>query len=359
MTNLYRMRAFVILTALMLVSSGTAAFAAEVARSERLNEIARQTQQLNEEREKLEAELNKSNAENAKNTNIGELGKPEMVKQVEPETSLMPVPTSTNSKIRLAPSDDAFTSPQPPTLEDLQNQFTTEKTEEEAKTNLGLQIRSDAQREAALSYGARGGLASRTFEIQRRLAEYDTSMGKAFDFGRLLIAAPSGLLIEPPIVSEAQQAVIVSSGGQSAAVADRIYRINQVAKIVTASRNWRLYLERDWGRVDTPADILLPKTEEEKFAWAAYVKQGWDEGVKQADEVFESDLDRMVNDYTGMIRYRELLAQNMISKPFALSDDRGVTGGGREMRIGDRGVTLTGQSSLISESRSWIPMSRQ
>jgi len=126
------MRAFVILTALMLVSSGTAAFAAEVARSERLNEIARQTQQLNEEREKLEAELNKSNAENAKNTNIGELGKPEMVKQVEPETSLMPVPTSTNSKIRLAPSDDAFTSPQPPTLEDLQNQFTTEKTEEEA-----------------------------------------------------------------------------------------------------------------------------------------------------------------------------------------------------------------------------------
>lgn len=54
------------------------------------------------------------------------------------------------------------------------------------------------------------------------------SMGKTFDFTRLLIAAPSGLLIEPPIVSEGQRAVLVNGGGQEAAVADRVYRINQV-----------------------------------------------------------------------------------------------------------------------------------
>jgi defect-in-organelle-trafficking protein DotC len=53
------------------------------------------------------------------------------------------------------------------------------------------------------------------------------------------------------------------------------------------------------------------------------------------------------------VRYRELLAQNMISPPYALADDRGVTGGGNEMRVGDRGVTITGQSSLISKSSNW------
>ena len=261
--------------------------------------------------------------------------------------------------VKIIPADNAIgVSPPPPALIDLQNQSASAEDEESKPNTIGLQIRADATREAALSYGARGGLAFRTFEIQRRLAEYDASLSKAFNFTRLLVAAPSGLLIEPPVVSEAQQAVLVNAGGQAAAVADRVYRINRVARIVTAARDWHLYMERDWGRVDPPAAILLPKTEEEKIAWAAYVKQGWEAGLKQAEETFESDMDRLTNDYTGMVRYRELLAQGMISKPYALADDRGVTGGGNEMRVGDRGVTITGQSSLISKSSAWTPANR-
>ncbi len=254
------------------------------------------------------------------------------------------------------PETDTGVSPPPPVLQDLQEQMTGEELKADS---MGLQIRADALREAALSYGARGGLAYRTFEIQRRLAEYDASMSRTYNFSRLLIAAPSGLLIEPPIVSEAQRAVLVSSGGQAAAVADRIYRINRVARIVTAGRNWRLYLERDWGRVDPPPGILLPRDAAERDAWRAYVKEGWDEGVKQAEETFEADLDRLTADFVGMVRYRELLAQGMISPPYALANDRGVTGGGTEMRIGDRGVSITGQSALIPRSGSWTPAQRR
>ena len=261
------------------------------------------------------------------------------------------------SQVKIIPANSDGTSPPPPVLSDLENQQASSDVEVKPDT-IGLQIRADAIREGALSYGARGGLAHRTFEIQRRLAEYDTSLSKAFNFSRLLVAAPSGLLIEPPIVSEAQRAVLVNAGGQAAAVADRIYRINRVARIVTASRNWHLYLERDWGRVDPPPAILLPKTPEEIIAWKAYVKQGWDEGVRQANDTFESDIDRLTNDFVGMVRYRELLAQGMISPPYALADDRGVTGGGNEMRVGDRGVTITGQSSLIPKSTVWTPANR-
>lgn len=246
-------------------------------------------------------------------------------------------------------------SPPPPVLEDLmeQNSGTDSKPE-----IMGLQIRNDALREAALSYGARGGLAYRTFEIQRRLAEHEMSLGKTFDFSRLLVAAPSGLLIEPPVVSEAQRAVLVNGGGQEAAVADRVFRINRAARIVTASRDWRLYLERDWGKVDQPPSLLLPRTGEERDLWRAWVKEGWEEGVTQAQETFEADLDRMTNDYVGMVRYRELLAQGMISPPYAMHEDRGVTGGGSEMRIGDRGVTITGPSVLIPRSDKWTTAPR-
>lgn len=249
------------------------------------------------------------------------------------------------------------TSPPPPVIQELQEQQSGAEDSEKTEA-FGLQIRKDALREAALSYGARGGLAYRTFEIQRRLAEYDTSLSKTFPFSRLLIAAPSGLLIEPPIVSEAQRAVIVNGGGQEAAVADRVYRINRVARIVTAPRDWHLYLERDWGRVDPPPGLLLPKDEEERVAWRKWITEGWNAGVAQAEDTFESDLDRMANDFVGMTRYRELLAQNMISPPYALHQDYGVTGGGSEMRIGDRGVSITGQSALISRSDKWTPAPR-
>jgi defect-in-organelle-trafficking protein DotC len=253
--------------------------------------------------------------------------------------------------------EDLGPAPPPPVLHDLEEVDTGD--DGGVADDGGLQIRADALREGAQSYGARGGLAFRTFEIQRRLAEYDTSMSKAFDFSRLLIPAPSGLLIEPPVVSEAQKAVLVKTGGQAAAVADRIYHINRNARIVTAGRNWRLYLERDWGRVDPPPDILLPKDDEERVVWRAYVRQGWIAGVKQAEETFEADLDRMGADFIGMVRYRELLAQNMISPPFALADDRGVTGGGTDMRVGDRGVMITAPSQLIPLGNTWTPAQRQ
>lgn len=248
-------------------------------------------------------------------------------------------------------------SPPPPIMKDLQEQ--KRGTGAGAKEGVvGLQIRNDALREAALSYGARGGLAYRTFEIQRRLAEYETSLSNIFDFSRLLIAAPSGLLIEPPVVSEAQKAVLVNGGGQKAAVADRVYRINRVARIVTASRNWRLYLERDWGLVDPPPDILLPRDAKERELWREFVREGWNAGVQQAEETFEADLDRLTNDFVGMVRYRELLDQGMISPPYALHVDRGVTGGGTEMRIGDRGLTITGPSTLIPRSQRWTTAPR-
>jgi hypothetical protein len=48
----------------------------------------------------------------------------------------------------------------------------------------------------------------------------------------------------------------------------------------------------------------------------------------------------------------------MISPPYTLGEDRGVTGGGSEMRVGDRGVTITGQSALIPRSNTWTPATR-
>jgi defect-in-organelle-trafficking protein DotC len=219
-------------------------------------------------------------------------------------------------------------------------------------------IRKESLKEAALSYGARGGLAARSFEINKNIADRATYMDRVYDFRQLLIAAPSGFMIEPPIISESLKALLIEGDGQKAAVSDAIYKINENVKIVSAPRNWRQYLERTWGPVEEPPEILRPKDEKERADWRENVKRGWLEGYEQADEVFAQDLNRLQSEFAGMVRYRQLLAQGMVSAPFAQQIDRGVTGEDATMRVGDRAVVITGVPQLITESQRWQPANR-
>lgn len=245
----------------------------------------------------------------------------------------------------------------PPSLKELKSKRYSEGLKG-LEGDLALDIRKDALEKAAMSYGARGGLAYRTFFIRKELEEKADYLDKVFDFRQLLIRAPSGFVIEPPIISEALDNIIVENDGQSAAVSDTIFNINRNARITTAARTWRQYLERDWGEIADPPLILLPRDDQERAIWERLVEQGWQEGLQQADDIFQEDLNRLTTDYEGMVRYRKLLAYNMISPPYALQVDRGVTGGGNEMRIGDRAVTITGKPSLLPGSNTWQPVSQ-
>lgn len=254
----------------------------------------------------------------------------------------------------------------PPTLEELQSVereiFYPEPQVDESVTGknniLPFDIRGEAIREAALSLGARGGLAWRTYEIRLELERRKGYMDKVFDFNQLLIPAPSGLMIEPPVISESLNAILINSSGQEAAVTDRFYDIIADARIVPNARTWRNYLEREWGDVDMPPDLLRPADDVEREIWKKRVADGWEQGIEQANDIFQADIDELVADYQGMVRYRVLLAQNMVSPPYALQVDRGVTGNGGQMRVGDRAIQITGQSELVTGSERWRPANR-
>lgn len=239
----------------------------------------------------------------------------------------------------------------------------------EEEKDLALKIRRDSMREAALSFGARGGLAWRTREIMDELSRNAPAMDKVYNFRRLLITAPGNMFIEPPIISEGLNNFLVSPEGNEAAVSDAVYHISRQARIVSSPRNWRQYLERTWDKVMPPPDILLPENDAERKAWRTWIRQGWREGYKQADETFQADLNRLIADFEGMVRYRLLLAQNKVTMPYATLEDRGVSSnqvetqvGNRpvtvtnEMRIGDRAIRITEPVSLRPEgARNWQP----
>ncbi len=88
------------------------------------------------------------------------------------------------------------------------------------------------------------------------------------------------------------------------------------------------------------------------------MKQGWREGYEQGEQIFQMQLAQLVADYSGMVRYRMLLAEGKISQPYALQEDRGVTGGRNEMRVGDRALRITGPSQFLTGSDLWKPADR-
>ena len=255
--------------------------------------------------------------------------------------------------------------PTPPELDRLQDVHETHGTtynvtdaeiEEEL---LNLDIRRDAQREAALSYGARGGLAKRQYQLSERLDDYGQVMDGVFNFRALLVRAPSGLMIEPPIVRESLDNILITNDGNEAAVADQILDINKQAKIVSAARDWRQYLITHYEvDITPPPRVLWPKNDAEQLEWNAWVKQGWTAGYNQGEETFETNLNQLVSDYKGMVRYRTLLAEGKISAPFAMHEDRGVTGGKNIMRVGDRALRITGPSEFLTGSDQWKPADR-
>lgn len=272
-------------------------------------------------------------------------------------TAALLIAGSANAAIGLSITTENEGPPIPPTLKEIEN---IERSNEAiGESGMTLDIRLDALKEAAVSYGARAGLAARTYEIRKEIDKRARHLDKIYDFNKLLVPAPSGLLIEPPVVSESANAMLIDFDGQQAAVSDRIYSIINNARIVSAPRNWRTYLTtREWGNAEPPPDILRPENDDERATWVKYTRKGWEHGSLQANEIFEEDLNLLNADFQGMIRYRVLLSQGMISPPYALQVDRGITGDGSEMRVGDRAVQITGVPELMTGFDEWQPASR-
>lgn len=258
-------------------------------------------------------------------------------------------------------TDEVKTPPEMEALQDIRGSHgvSGEAFDELLSKPMSLDLRMEAQREAALSYGARGGLAKRTYQITERLRDYEATFDKVYNFRALLIKAPSGMMIEPPIVKESLDALNISDGGNEAAVADQIVKISKQAKIVTAPRDWRGYLTFYYlTEIPPPPRVLWPMNEKEQTRWNAWVRQGWDAGYAQGEQIFEANLAQLVADYDGMVRYRMLLAEGKISQPYALQEDRGVTGGRNEMRVGDRALRITGPSQFLTGADLWKPADR-
>jgi defect-in-organelle-trafficking protein DotC len=219
-------------------------------------------------------------------------------------------------------------------------------------------IRHMGLRDAALSFGARGGLAWRADQINRLVMRHERHLDLIYNFNGILL--DNNVL--PPVLIEGRQ-TLDQSADDVIRVADRQYSIQSQARFVTMAPTWRDYLKMNYKEPDVPDSSLLPRDESEQGVWDRYLNEGWQAGVTQADVIFAENLGRLKRDYEGMVRYRTLLAQNMVSLPYVAQINLGVTGGDSQMAINDRILRITTLPQFVTASNEWraqvTPDSRQ
>lgn len=85
------------------------------------------------------------------------------------------------------------------------------------------------------------------------------------------------------------------------------------------------------------------------------VEKGYLIGIKQAEDIFEINLNRMKRDFEGMSRYKILLAQNMITRPVLASSSKAFNGNSKEMSVNEFVYRINEPSALNPEPDSWKP----
>lgn len=212
-------------------------------------------------------------------------------------------------------------------------------------------IRAISLKQTARGLAAQAGLAWRARQIDDILARNAHTLDHIFDFNNLML--DNNVL--PPVLVEGRNTLHLNDP-DDIRVADETYQIVFPPRFVTAPPTWRDYIWMPYSKPNPPHTTLLPKNRDERALWNYYVAVGWNDGVHQADEIFLNNLGRLKRDVEGMILYRKLLAENMVSPPYVSKANLGVTGGGNSMNINDRILRITAISALKPNPKVWNPV---
>ncbi len=215
------------------------------------------------------------------------------------------------------------------------------------KTELsGLRLKS--LKDSAMSIGAQGGLAWASEKINLQLTQDSKYLETIFNFNAMVLS--HGVI--PPVLEEGDNNLNLSDPN-TIRVSDRTYKIVHQARFATTAPNWREYLWLSYAKPDLPDKTLLPRTSEEQRIWKEGVRAGWEKGIEQSYSIFQQNMARLKRDFRGMVLYRKLLHENMISPPFVARTELGITGDGSDMRINDQVLRIVELPKLQTNSRHW------
>ena len=160
----------------------------------------------------------------------------------------------------------------------------------------------------------------------------------------------------PPVLAGTDRAFRLERSGTQAARAERILRIVELERIVSASPNWRDYLVRDWPEAVAPAAILYPRDGAEARQWRRWLREGWRHGTALADDIFAADLERLNRVFEGLVLWRRARLAGMVSAPALETARTAVSGHEGLMRIDETVARLGAPARFELRPGEWKPL---
>ena len=213
--------------------------------------------------------------------------------------------------------------------------------------------RAQAVRLAALGFGARAGLARRGWEIAAMLERHGARLSAIYRFGDLMLRE-GGFEILPPVLAETRRAFRLERTGARAASAERVLRIVEPARLVSAAPHWRDWLQRSWRPAEAPAAVLFPRDAREDARWRRLLAEGWAEGTALADDIFAADLDRLNRTFEGVILWHRLHRTARVTAPGIEIDRAGVSGHETLMRIAAASARIARAARFELDAGRWM-----
>lgn len=175
-------------------------------------------------------------------------------------------------------------------------------------------LRPKAIKEAAQLVAIQTAMKWRYENLLLEVEQHAHLLDLAFNFVPLVMVNDNDAVVMPPILTKSNEAMRLEKD-TLATSAKTTYEILQNAKYLSALPNWRVYMMVNAFPVpEKPNLTLLPRNEEEKKIWTLAIREAWDEGVLEANELFTKNLSRLVRDYKGVSLYHLLVAQDYLSK---------------------------------------------
>lgn len=212
-------------------------------------------------------------------------------------------------------------------------------------------LRFSAIAEAGTMLGIQTAVKYRHEQINEAMENIASKLDTIYDFSSLL--EHDGRVM-PPVITEVRNALQIKSAAESIS-SQLVYKIIQDAKIISTPPNWRSYLLKSFHAIDDVNPILLPRTDAEQKVWSRSVEKGWEQGIKQAERVFDANLSTLQRDYLGLLTYKHLALQNIISVPMVAEGELGIKIRNKTMDVDQRVFRITTETSFNKED-AWKPV---
>lgn len=205
----------------------------------------------------------------------------------------------------------------------------------------------------AYSRGIRVGLNSELKVIRMLIEKNQRNLDATYDFSPLMIKEK----VVPPVIIESRN-LTQNKNGKILKTTDMIYSIKSQAYFSNTAPNWRSYLNfpvADYALdlTDHVTKATMPKGQEQTKIWRQKTTEGFVEGQRQANLMFEHQMNRLNTDYIGMLKFHQFVLDGRISMPSISSRDLSVTSTGNTISLNQRLLTIKTLPSFDGNVLKW------